>query len=192
MPNGRCRMHGGTNSGAPLTAGGRHSKFLPVRLQARYQEALKDPELIALQADVALIDTRLAELLERLDTTETSAAWMAANKLFREMSSSDPAKSLAARHALGEVLEKGLADVAAWSEIAGLLEQRRKCAESESKRQAQLDQFITAKQANVLMAAILHLVTENVADPTARARIAQGLVGLVNHGDQPGAGSTTN
>lgn len=186
MANGRCSNHGGLSPGAPLTAGGRHSKYLPQRLAARFAEAQKDAELTSVASEIALIDTRLSELFERLDTTETSAAWAAAYKLYKESKGPDKMKAYAADKALGDVLEKGLADVAAWNEICGLVEMRRKCAETEGKRLAQLDQFVTAKQANVLMAAIVKLVTENVADADARRRIAAGLAELAGPGDKPG------
>lgn len=183
-------MHGGKSIPAPLTAGGRHSKYMPLRLQGRLEEALKDEALLSLNAEIGVIDTRLSELFARLDTEESSAAWVLANKLYHEMQCGDPAKGIAARHSLGIVLEKGLADVAAWSEIVGLVEARRKCAESENKRLALMDQFITAKQANLLVAGIVRLVTENVTDPDARTRIAQGLVGLVNAGGSSGDSGT--
>lgn len=185
MPNGRCRLHGGKSTGGPLLAGGRHSKYLPQRLAPRYAEALQDDCLLSVNAEIALIDTRLGELLQRLDTTETSLSWKLAAKLFRETKSADAAKASLATMQLGEVLEKGLADSQAWGEAMALIEQRRKCADTEAKRLAQLDQFITAKQANVLIAALIQLVTENVPDVDARKRIAAGLVRIGE-----GSGST--
>lgn len=190
MANGRCNLHGGKSTGGPLVAGGRHSKYLPQRLQARYQEALQDPELLSLNAEVAVIDTRLGELFQRLSGTETSLGWVKAHKLRQQEKVGGP-DGIKAGQELDQLLEEGLVDTATWNEIGSLIEQRRKCAESEAKRLAQLDQFITAKQANVLIAAIIKLVTDNVDDAGTRARIAQGLVGLVNHGDSAGAAGGT-
>ncbi len=181
MPNGRCHVHGGKSPGGPLTAGGRHSKFLPIRLAARFEEARRDPELISLSAEVALIDTRLGEVLDRLDTTESSAAWakLAAARQ-KEKAAASLADQAAASRQLDDLIEAGLTDTASWQEIAALIEQRRKCAESEVKRLAARDQFITAKEANVLMAAIIHIVTQHVPDPAIRSQIAAGLADLAH------------
>lgn len=167
--------------------GGRHSKYLPKRLAERYLEAQQDTELLSISAEVAVIDTRLGELFGRLDTTETSAAWVLANKLFHKMRADDPKERLAAEAELGDVLEQGLADVAAWSEIGSLIEQRRRCAETESKRLALREQFVTAKEALVLMAAIIRLVTDNVSDLDARRRISAGLIQLAGPADRRGS-----
>jgi hypothetical protein len=136
--------------------------------------------LIAQRDEIALLDTRLGELLGRLDTTETSAAWVRANAAYRDMRGASSAERVRAEVALGDLLEQGLADTAAWAEMASLMEQRRKCSETEQKRMAQLEQFVTVKQANVLMGALLQLVTDNVPDVDARRRIATGLYRLAD------------
>ena len=66
MPNGRCRMHGGKSLGgiaSPNFKHGGYSKFLPVRLGDNYQEAMADPELLALRDDIALLDARVHDLM---------------------------------------------------------------------------------------------------------------------------------
>src|SRR5690606_3084472 len=66
----RCRLHGGlTPAGASHYnfKTGRYSKVLPARLRERYEEAAADPELLALREDIALLDSRLDDLLKRVD-----------------------------------------------------------------------------------------------------------------------------
>src|SRR3954452_17185048 len=82
MPNGRCRMHGGKSlagAASPAFKTGRHSTYLPVRLLAGYQEAERDPELLALRDEIALIDSRLADVLSRVDSGESSRIWRSLN-----------------------------------------------------------------------------------------------------------------
>ena len=68
MVNGRCNLHGGkTPIGAalPQFKTGRYSKYLPARLAERYHEAERDPELLSLRSELALVQARLAELISK-------------------------------------------------------------------------------------------------------------------------------
>lgn len=70
-------MHGGnipTGPALPQFKTGRYSKHLPARLADRYHEALADSELLAVRDDVALLDSHLAELLDRLHTDDAMAS----------------------------------------------------------------------------------------------------------------------
>ena len=67
MPNGRCSKHGGKSLAgiaSPRFTTGRWSAVLPTRLAARYQAAQADPALLAARDEVALVDARIAEVLE--------------------------------------------------------------------------------------------------------------------------------
>ena len=67
---------GKTPAGAasPQFKMGRYSKQLPARLAARYQEAQADPELISLHDEHALVDVRVNELLEQVES-DPGAIW---------------------------------------------------------------------------------------------------------------------
>jgi hypothetical protein len=74
----KCRLHGGRSSrglAAPAWKDGRHSKVLPVGLTAAYERSREDPELVGLRDELALVDVRINELLERLDADDPSAVW---------------------------------------------------------------------------------------------------------------------
>src|SRR6187399_1656871 len=78
MPNGRCHLHGGKSLGgvaSPSFTTGKYSKYLPTRMLDRYHEAAEDHELIALREDVALLDARIADMLQRVDTGESGEIW---------------------------------------------------------------------------------------------------------------------
>lgn len=71
MPNGKCYRHGGATPIGPANANfihGRHSKMLKdvKGLGAHYDRALEDPDLLRLDAEIALIDARLLSLLEKV------------------------------------------------------------------------------------------------------------------------------
>ena len=178
MANGRCRLHGGKSlkgiASPVLTQGGRYSKYLPTRMQERYEQSRTDSELLALREDIALVDGRLADLLKRVDHGEAGAAWKEARAAFLElsiaMSTSDGAKLIKASKELEQVIGRGLSDYMAWDEISRLLEQRRKLSESERKRLVDMQNMITSEQAMLLMRAMLDSVKRNVIDvPTLTA-----------------------
>ena len=66
----KCHIHGGkTPRGAesPHYRGLGFSKHLPTRLQDTYEDAERDPELLKLRKEIALTQTRIVDLLSRLD-----------------------------------------------------------------------------------------------------------------------------
>lgn len=181
MANGRCRMHGGktpTGLALPQTKHGRYSKYIPDRLQARYETALGDAQLLELRHEVALIDARLADLLARVDTGEAGALWRRAQGLMRSYGQArrdgdDAAEGLLRE--LQEVLGRGVADALAWAEVHGVIEQRRKLVESERKRLVEQQQLITVERAMLLVGAISGIIQKHVTDTRQLAAIANDI-----------------
>lgn len=66
-----CQVHGagsphkGRPGGRPIVHG-RYSKHLPERLAGKFQDAMRDPNLLDLRSEVALLDIRIGELVEAL------------------------------------------------------------------------------------------------------------------------------
>lgn len=83
-----CHYHGGaTPVGAahPSYTGAGRSKYLPVAMAERYRAAKADPELLALRKDLALLEVRLASLLERMDPADVDAGtWVEIRALLQE------------------------------------------------------------------------------------------------------------
>jgi hypothetical protein len=180
-------MHGGKSLAgiaSPTFKTGRYSKHLPARLAERYQHAANDPELLALREDVALVDARLEDLLSRVDTGEAGVLWREARKAYHELreanATHDVKKASEAFASLGQWLEKGAGDYAAWDEINRVLEQRRRLVESERKRLIEMEQVITSEQAMVLIAALTESVRRHVTDRPTLAAIQTDFVRLVN------------
>lgn len=187
MANGCCKHHGGlTPKGIAHGAykNGRHSKALPVRLLARYEEARSDGELIALREDIALIDTRLEDVLSRVDTGECGELWIAlkaAVKAFQEAEASG--KGIERETAISAIIglcQEGIADWGTWNEVKALLEQRRKQVETEQKRLVAMQQMITAEQASSLVASLVASVKTHVTDRKALGAIQTDLERLLS------------
>jgi hypothetical protein len=186
MANGRCRMHGG-NAARGLAAGnfrtGRRSKYLPQRLLPQYEQALRDPDLLALREDIALVDARLADVLQRVDTGESGQIWRDLRQAFDEFvdarRSGDLPSMRVALERIEQLITRGSSDAAAWRDVAELLEQRRRLVESERRRLVESQQMLTVERAMVLLAAVVDIIRRHVTDRTALAAISAELGGLV-------------
>jgi len=163
-----CYRHGGrtrTGLAHPSLTAGRYSRSLPVRLAARYEESLQDPDLLSLRDEVAALDARIHEVMQGLDTGESGGIW----------------RDLRDAHGRGEsatvsvLIERGATEAEAWSELLTLLEQRRRLVESERKRLVELHQVLTIDQAMDMLARVVLAVREHVTDRTALAGIQLAL-----------------
>jgi hypothetical protein len=182
---GRCRMHGGASLrgvASPTFKHGRFSKYLPVRLAARYREALADPELLKLNHEIALIDARLQDVLTRIDSGESGAAWDAALQAFdsfqRQMRDYDLPGVQTSLTELAQALRRGHADSAAWNEVVDLIEHRRHLVDSIVRHQVQAQQVLALDQAMLLISALANSVREHVHDRDTLAKIQAEFVKL--------------
>lgn len=167
----RCRMHGGTaprGLAHPSTQHGRFSKDLPTRLAADYEAALRDPELLALREEMALVQAREADLVRRVSTAEAGASWETARKAmaqFRAAQRADDAISAAAAlRTLETALGDGAEDYAAWDELLKTIEARRKLADTERRRLEALEQSFNRQQGLLLVGALQDAVRRHVTD----------------------------
>lgn len=186
MPNGRCRMHGGstpTGLGLPQTKSGRYSRDLPTRLAARYEQSRTDAELLDLREEVSLTDARLADLLAKVDTGESGAKWKALRKTHNELMEAilggDSTKLMAVVRVMGRMVDEGTHDADLWDEIFTAVEQRRRLVESERKRLEQMEQLVTVSEMMVLASALLSSIQAHVSDRRALAAISSDFARLV-------------
>lgn len=175
----RCFLHGGKSpSGiaASQFKHGRYSKVLPGGLAQRYEEALADQELLALRDEIALLDTRLMDLLGALGAGTSTEIWATLQQSFGALrvalAKRDVDAANLAMRDLGQAVETGGQQRETWTEVYQLLETRRRLAESEAKRLIQMQQVLTAEQAMVLLTRVQQAIIENVTDKRALAAIA--------------------
>lgn len=182
-----CMMHGGktprgTNN--PNFKHGRYSKAIPDRLAARYNEAQNDSQLLELREDIALIDARISDLLVRVDTGESGAAWRRAAEAVQAFKTAQVAGKVPEMHkhlaVLTDTIEGGNGDSEAWAEVYAMLETRRKLVESERKRLVEMQQYISTERAMALIAAITDTVKRHVHDRTALLAISQDIMQITN------------
>ena len=181
-----CYHHGGKTPrghALPQTTHGRYSKDLPTRLAARYQASQTDPDLLNLNAEIALMDARLADLLRRVDTGESGQLWRDLKATYTAMEDAQRAKDFAAvarlLSELGALIRHGHSDYAAWADVRTLVDQRRRLVEAERKRLTEMQQLITAEQAMMLVTRLSSAVRRHVDDPRVLAAISAELGGVV-------------
>ena len=171
-----CQVHGAGSpkQGRPggvnktLKAGGRYSKHLPTRLAARYDEARSDSAILELRDDVALLDTRLGEILENLQDGDTRKLWQELGKHWADFEQAaakkDTTRQKEAIVSMGRAIKRGNAIYANWGEVYNVADQRRKTVESERRRLVEMQQMITSERAMLLMGAILSVIQRHVTD----------------------------
>lgn len=181
--NGRCKLHGGKSLGGIASAtykNGRYTKYLPNRLIERYKQGVADEQLLVLADEIALIDSRLADLLSRVDTGESGQLWANLTRAWENFKSATATTDqIKYQLEMDMIIDSAQNDYLAWGEIHSLIDQRRRMVESERKRLVEIQQMITAKEAMTLIAAIQGIILENVTDKDAIRKISTAVNGLI-------------
>ena len=140
MPNGRCHLHGGKSLKGPASAtyqGKGFSKYFPSKkLGDIFARSFEDPELTRLRKDLAIVETRLVELIQSLSSEQNGSLWTQLRSKHRELKRSKPTSTKAANlfKEIGELVERGSTDSLIWNEIAKQIDLRRRLLDSETKR----------------------------------------------------------
>lgn len=188
-----CRYHGGASKSGALAGAARslrYSKVIPSRMLERYLEAERDPQLLSLRADIALVDARIGELLKRTDHGGAAILWDALNRAFNEyMAFRRAGKVDEMSHALeevGEIVKKGHVDSLVWNEIMTLMALKMRLAESERKRLVEMQQILTMGEASSLVTTILDVVKRTVSNPDEIVEIGKALKKMLGEIDPNG------
>lgn len=176
----RCKMHGGAAPKAgrshPCFKNGRASKVrdrLPQRFRESFGKLVEDPELLSMRPEIAVLDERFYELLDKLDTGESAAAWEVAGDLshdiLEEVQQQDPdldALTDMAKNMVRLVSESRRYG-SLWGEISGVAKSRKDLVETESKRLKDAGATMDAASVLGLVHRVLDLVFRHVTDRKA-------------------------
>lgn len=165
----RCKRHGGTvptGIAHPRFKHGGRSYHVPKGLQDTYQRALQDPDYLSLRADIALAVARQQELLDRIDTSETTDAWETARALFDDLvaaiAEGIPEKLNKALDNLRKVLDEGVQREATWDQIRKNSDHIRKLSNTERQRLEAAQQYLTAEAGATLVVRLLEIMKRRV------------------------------
>lgn len=201
MKNGRCRIHGGLSLGggaSPSFKTGKYSGVLPRRLMERYEAAINDRDLLALRDEIGLLDTRINELVQRVEQGDSASLFEVLAEVFADFKKAnrehDTETAIVMLSKMDNLIGRGQQDYAAWAEIQTALVLRMKLVESERKRLVELQTMISAENALGMVQAIQESIQRHVtivlADQPEKARAI--LAGIVNDIRGFIAGNTRN
>ena len=178
MANGRCNQHGGNSLSGPASPSfkhGRYSKALPKGLAARFEASLADPKLLELRAELALVDSRIEEVLGQVHSPAAVERWPAARAAYDRMRAAfaekRPQDAARALEALGAVLATGDAGVALWEQLGTFIDRRARLVRAESDRLKSEHQMISVDRCWALIMALSQSVRTHVSDRTVLVQI---------------------
>lgn len=185
----RCKFHGGRSprgADSPHYRGRGWSKDIPTRLMDRFKDALEDHDLTSLQAEIALLDSRMGELLEALDEAGISEKWQQLGEFLAAAKHALDAENYAeVREVLDMMkgaIESALGDYKQWHAIYDLVDNRRKLVDTERKREEFLAGTMTTRQAMAFVTALQTAIIEEIADVEVRRRLGIRIRFLLGEG----------
>lgn len=198
--SGYCKFHGGRSMQEknPRFRGGTKGFLakLPEDFARRIEAAMDDPELTSLRPHIAVIEERITDLYDKLWTKESTDAWLAVHEQQVEATEAlaaltaalPPDVAAAPGFAANLTRLTGLlagmaqefdhvdAERRTWQEWKGLVEDHRRLVETETKREAQLQASLSARQTMTLFAAIHIAIAEELAGvPELKMRLGARL-----------------
>lgn len=185
-----CHYHGGaTPSGlnASRFKTGRYSRWLPKRLMDRYQEALNDEKALAQREEIALMESRAKDLLQRVDSGESGALMKELRKHVAEYEKASRSRREDKYDTMSDVLaelfsaiKRAQADYKIWDEIAKVVNQTTRLRESERRYMVEQHEMYSAEEVRIMMVAVGDVIKREVKDQIAVQAVAREIAKLEN------------
>lgn len=175
-----CGNHGGPVPSrnfygtGPMTKGN-GSSFPLMRLAAKYNQQTQDGVLLSNRAAIDVIDTRIKQLLDRVDVGEAPDRVKKLYKLWLEYKDTTPGTTdyLIARKSLDDTFEKVYHDYAAWGQIFEALDLRGKAVEREVNALTKIRAVMTVEDGYQLAAKMLAAVIRVIGDDPKKLKQVQ-------------------
>lgn len=190
MENGRCSKHGGKNgtgvdsprivhglrqsdpAKTMAVPGGRKATGLPTRFYDFVMGASEDPNLTSLFDELLIVDSRIADLISRIDTGESGSLWVSLQNAvgeYRKESDDKVKKDLL--FSIFGMIEAGSTDHQAWLDINMNIDQKTKLLRAETQMMKDKEMLIRADRVLLLVRAVVEVVMRNVPDPDQQEKI---------------------
>jgi hypothetical protein len=188
----KCKFHGGKSLkgiASPTFKTGRYSKYMPKALVSRYEQAADDPELLSMRDNVALIDTRVQDLLTQVSKKAKGASWLDVKKIAKSVRNAwtdGNAEKIEKEIVELELLaEEGYDSTRLWRQISNMLESRRRLSESEQRRLIAMNQSLTVESAMTLVGALSGIIRKYVRDRDTLQKISLELIEITGKRGDP-------
>jgi hypothetical protein len=184
MACGRCSVHGGKTPrglASHRTASGMYSKAMPRDLRKMFDAVMSGQDPLTLMPNLALEDTRIAQLLAQLgDGGDWSAKceqkW---RETSRAIKAGDVPAMLAGMKALDELCQRRTETDKVWREIHAAQKVKKQLAAAEWKRRVDLRQVIPVDQMMLFVNAIASLITTHVTLREDRRKVLEGVEAIL-------------
>lgn len=177
-----CKYHGAGGTDAPAgrpPVNGIYSKHLPTRYIADFEEYMANPNLIAMREGMALIDVRVGELLQCLETADAPQAWnkiaVALAMIEKDIKDAKFDNLQGIVDVIRDAITAHKNDRDVWHELIHLIDERRKIADVERRRIEAARKYLTLQEANAMMAFFTASVMKHVSDPKERTLISNDM-----------------
>lgn len=181
-----CQRHGAGSfrKGRPgrALAGKDPDKYkkMPTDLKERYERALKDPSLLSMMSEIALIQSRIEHVIGQLPDEEQLALDL--NALFDGIHMIKSARSVGDADGVAEGLNVVIASVGTiaaersmWNELMTMFERISKLKTKEIEHRKLTNTYVPAEILWMVVEKLIEIVQNNVPDSTTRAKIAADL-----------------
>lgn len=176
--NGRCKLHGGTSPGRPITTGrysmkGRYAKILEgSKLGEMYSSAIESQSLLDLKETTALLETVLQRVTERatkFDSTDFRKIALDLFKQWQDLESTDPDAARSKLLELGEWLKEGVSEDRALDRVAEHADRLAKRIEGVWQIKLQKQQTVNAHDLRLLFAFWIDILKDQTSPEIAAA-----------------------
>lgn len=184
----KCRLHGGKSlKGAehPQFKDGRYSKYMPVRLQAIYQEIEQDLEANILSRNIHLREALIRQKLEMLeDAPDSQQAWNELRTLVDDVHTAynkmDDAKMTLTLEKINRVIDERVLYHMAATEIRKDLNEQRNDTTAKANISMKGESAISAAELMAFVGAIMNLISSTVSNSKERESIYHAIQRLTS------------
>lgn len=184
----KCRAHGGATpkgSASPHFKTGAHSKYLPPRLAAIYEDIETDLEVNILSRNLKLREMFLREKLEMLDDAPDSAqAWSELRDIADEMHKAFENDNLGMVQVSLMQLDRLINNMEAYhmavDEIRRDLSEQRKDSQAKAGITAKSENSVTVPELMAFMGAFLGAIAQIVSNPRELQEIENAAIRLTS------------
>lgn len=187
-----CEVHGGPNPskgyygpGRGLSTG-KGSNFPITKLAAKKNELMQDGRYLSTRNSIDIMQRRIVELVNRIDTNQAPDRLKNLKKLWDERAlalKSDPSLVSFIEKKIDAEFEAAYHDYESWKQIFDVLRLDKELKESEVKIAKELQAMITAEDAYALIGDILAVILSIEEDPMKLKRYQYELTRLI--GEKP-------
>lgn len=175
MANGRCRMHRG-KAGAGLAhynfqGKGKYKDVIPVPLKEVFERAVESgPEMLDLTEEIALVQSRIYQILGNLETGESATRWRELREASKVLQAArrrgDKVTVAETMEQIMNLLSDAGKEFWIWDDLFKTIGSYQSLVRDEKKRRLEMHQLISTDQAQGLLADIIMVIRANVDETT--------------------------